>query len=58
MQEADAGYLERVREVYLRLAAADETGWYKLDCLIAGEIRSIDEIAEEIWDVVAARRNG
>ena len=58
LQEADADYLERVRDVYLQLAAADETGWYKLDCLSAGKIRSIKDIAEEVWDVVATRRNG
>ncbi len=51
IQEADSGYLRSVREVYLRLAA-DERRWQVIDCIGAGEIRPIAEIAEEIGRIV------
>jgi len=57
LQETDADYLERVREVYTQLAAADETGWYRIDCSKGEKIRSIEEIGDEIWNVVATRRS-
>lgn len=57
LQEADAAYLERVREVYQRLAT-EQPNWYRLNCCTGGDaIRSIDEIGDEIWSVVEARRS-
>ena len=56
LQEADAAYLERVRAVYQRLAT-EQPNWYRLNCCTGGDaIRSIDEIAAEIWGVVEAHR--
>lgn len=57
LQEADAGYLERVREVYQQLAA-EQPHWHRLDCCTGDELRSIDEIGDEIWSIVEARRKG
>jgi len=56
LQEADARYLARVREVYLKLAVGGPN-WHKLACLNEGTLRAIDEISEEIWNIVEARRN-
>jgi dTMP kinase len=47
LQEADAAYLARVREVYARLAVS-EPGWQRIEGCRGGEIRSTDEIATEI----------
>jgi dTMP kinase len=54
IQEADAGYLSRVREVYLELSAG-RPDWHRVECCRDGEIRTIDDVAEEIWNVVKAR---
>jgi dTMP kinase len=52
IQEADAGYLGRVRQVYLDLATRDST-WSIVEC---GQerrgLRTVDEIAEIIWHIV------
>ena len=53
LQEADGAYLERVREVYLELAAANPS-WRRVDCVHGGMLRSVDEIADEIAGVVSA----
>jgi dTMP kinase len=52
IQEADAVYLARVRELYLELAARD-SNWSVIRCDGASGLRSIDQIAEEIWQLVA-----
>ena len=57
LQEADAGYLEEVRAVYLELARQSHD-WHKIDCLEKGTLRSVDEIGDEIWKIVEACRNG
>lgn len=57
LQEADAGYLEQVRQVYLELAR-DEANWTTVECLAGGELRSIDDIGEAIWAMVATRFEG
>ena len=51
IQEADAGYLQGVREVYLELART-EPGWRVIDCAPDGALRSKEELSEEIWQVV------
>jgi len=56
LQESDLKYLEKVRGLYLELAAA-EPGWYRLECLPGESLRSIDEIADEVRTVLADRRN-
>jgi dTMP kinase len=54
IQEADADYLERVRALYLEMAAGDPT-WSVVRCDAANGLRSIDDVAEDVGRVVAAR---
>lgn len=54
LQEADGEYLQQVRDVYAALAES-QTGWQRIDCLSQGQLRSIDEIAEEIFKIVEAQ---
>jgi len=51
IQEADGRYLERVREVYQELAR-NGPNWHTIACSDGTRLRSIDEIAESIWQVV------
>lgn len=51
LQEADTGYLQKVHDVYAQLAA-DGAGWIRIDCLHDGQIKSVDQIAGEIWQSV------
>lgn len=53
LQEADAAYLQRVRDVYLQLAA-DNSHWQRVESVQAGEQRAIAEIADEILRKVTA----
>ncbi|MGQ0636779.1 MAG: dTMP kinase [Planctomycetaceae bacterium] len=55
LQEADAEYLARVRELYLELAATDSR-CRVVSCVSAGQLRSVDEIADEVWAIVQATR--
>ncbi|MSR56970.1 MAG: thymidylate kinase [Planctomycetaceae bacterium] len=55
LQEADAVYLGRVRDVYLSLAQTD-SHWRLIPCSTAAGVRSIDAIGDEIWSVVASAR--
>jgi len=48
LQEADAGYLEGVRSMYLEVAASN-VNWCLVSCLDGDRLRSIDEIHDEIW---------
>lgn len=52
LQEADAGYLQRVRDVYLQLAA-ENANWYRVESVRDGQQRSVSDIADEIFDRVA-----
>jgi dTMP kinase len=54
IQEADAAYLERVRQLYLELARR-EANWSVVECEGAGGLRSVDEIAEQIWRAVEGK---
>lgn len=47
LQEADTDYLERVRRVYLELAAAEQT-WVTVPVVSDGELRSVVSIHEEV----------
>jgi dTMP kinase len=51
IQEADPGYLQRVREVYLELASGGPE-WRTIPCCEGSRLRSIDEIADSIWRIV------
>lgn len=53
LQEADAEYLQRVREVYGELAGADAT-WQRIDAVQNGQPRLIEEIAGEVERLVCA----
>lgn len=48
LHESDQSYLAQVRDVYLQLAEANEH-WDKIECLLEGQQRSIDDIGTEIW---------
>jgi len=54
LHEADVDYLERVRNVYLELAAAVDC-WETIECGLGGRVRSVDEINDEIWNVLHAK---
>lgn len=54
LQEADAPYLQEVRNVYLELAHHGPN-WHRLDCAPHGQPRSVDDIAAEIHGLVARR---
>lgn len=51
LQEADAVYLQRVRDVYLQLAASDDN-WQRVESVRAGQQRSIAEIGGDIFGQV------
>jgi dTMP kinase len=51
IQEADAVYLERVRQLYLELARR-ESNWSIVECEGTQGLRSVDEIAQDIRQVV------
>lgn len=53
LQESDAAYLQRVRDVYLQLAAANPN-WQRVDSVQSGGQRPISEIADEIFRRVTA----
>ncbi|QDV53910.1 Thymidylate kinase [Gimesia fumaroli] len=53
LQEADQSYLANVRQVYLQLAEQNQQ-WQKIDSLQEGQLRSIEEIGNEIWSHVAS----
>lgn len=53
LQESDASYLQRVRDVYLQLASAD-SNWQRVDSVHSGGQRPISEIADEILRRVTA----
>jgi dTMP kinase len=55
LQEADGQYLERVREVYLELARI-ESHWQQIACCEGNRLRSVDEIAEDVWQLVSRFR--
>jgi dTMP kinase len=51
IQEADANYLGRVREMYLQLAAR-EPNWSVIGCEGTDGLRTVDDVADEIWRIV------
>lgn len=57
LQEADAAYLQRVHGIYSRLAA-DDPSWLRVNCLDGDELKSVDRIAEEVWQAVAPATKG
>ena len=55
LQEADGTYLAEVRDVYLELSRS-RPEWQRLECVRGGELRSVEEIGEEIRGIVRAGR--
>jgi dTMP kinase len=51
IQEADRDYLGRCREVYLRLAQT-QPDWHHVPCCDATRLRSVDEIANDVWSFI------
>lgn len=51
LQEADAAYLQRVHDVYAQLAAT-EAGWLRIECLQDEQIKSIDQVAQQVWQTL------
>ncbi len=51
LQEADSAYLQRVRDVYLELAATSDR-WYRIEAVRGGRLRSICDVADEIFQRV------
>jgi dTMP kinase len=54
IQEADADYLARVRDLYLDLAR-NEPNWSVIVCEQQGSLRTVEEIAEDIGSLVQKR---
>ena len=53
LQEADAVYLQRVRDVYLQLASSNSS-WQRVESARAGEQRSIADISDDIFRRVSS----
>ncbi len=55
IQEADALYLECVRETYLLLAQADPQTWKVIPCSHDDAIRKPDDIEHDVWILIQQR---
>ncbi len=56
LHEEDTGYMKRVRDTYIELAAGD-SNWCTIECTENNQIRSKDEISEEIWHAISGILN-
>jgi dTMP kinase len=56
LQEADADYLQGVRDVYLELARHGPE-WQLIPCCADNRLRTVEEINDEIWEAVAKARS-
>jgi dTMP kinase len=54
LHEVDTGYLKRVQDTYTDLANRD-SNWCTIECTKNNQIKSREEIAEEIWNTVITR---
>ena len=54
IQEADAGYLAHVAEVYHALSQS-EPHWCRIECCPAGRLLTVDEVHDLVWSTVAPR---
>lgn len=55
IHEADLGYLKSCRDVYVRLSEQGAGGrWNTIPCVKNDEVRSANDIAQEIWSAVSA----
>lgn len=51
LHEEDTGYLRRVRDTYIELAA-NYSNWYTIECTENHQIKSREEISDEVWQTV------
>jgi dTMP kinase len=51
IQEADAGYLGRVRDVYHELART-EPDWHTVSCCNGARLLAVEEIESQIWQII------
>jgi dTMP kinase len=51
LHEEDLGYMKRVQETYIELADGD-SNWFTIECTKNNQMKSREEIAEEIWGSV------
>ena len=54
LQEADRDYQAAVAAVYDRLAG-EIPGWIRVDCQADGQLRSVEDIGEDVWTAVRDR---
>ncbi len=54
VHEDDRDFQAAVAENYRKIAARED--WHVIDCVADGELRSIDAIHADIWDIVSAHR--
>ncbi len=52
VHEEDTGYLKRVQDTYIELAASD-SNWRTIECTENNQIRSKEEISEEVWHTIS-----
>ena len=50
IHEKDSAYLHRCHEAYS--AVADKYGWARVQCSKAGEVRSIEDIHDDVYNIV------
>jgi len=50
LAERNIAHQDRTRAAYLKLA--QEKGWYVIECAPEGEMRTLDDIHDEIWNIV------
>ncbi|HID20858.1 MAG TPA: thymidylate kinase, partial [Planctomycetaceae bacterium] len=51
LQEADGGYLDRVRALYLELAAT-HSNWRTINCVPDGKMLDVESVSGLVWDAV------
>jgi len=54
LQESNMSYLEQVRAIYLEFAECSDD-WVVVPIVQHGQLRSIEEIGTEIWDLIRCR---
>ena len=52
VHEEDTGYLKRVQDTYIELAASD-SNWRTIECTEYNQIKSKEEISEKVWHTIS-----
>lgn len=55
LHEADRDFMERVADVYDVLAAKGGDAWLRINPMAGDDLRSPDDIADEVWSAIAGR---